>query len=153
MNCPAITCNPNTEFQCTESYCITSKWVCDGDYDCLDGKDEQGCAKPPSTVSFCLPKEYECGDHLTCIHRAWLCDGTKDCPDGSDESPANCQNITCRPDQFQCKDRSCISGHLHCNKDKDCPDGSDEEDCGKFKVFYRSLFIVSWSNAVSKMYF
>lgn len=92
----------------------------------------QGCPKVPSKISFCLDKEYECGDRLTCIHKSWLCDGTKDCPDGTDEAPENCQNITCRVDQFQCKDRSCITGHLHCNGHADCPDGSDEEDCGKY---------------------
>lgn len=94
----------------------------------------KGCPKVASKISFCLDKEYECSDKLTCIHKSWLCDGTKDCPDGSDESPENCQNITCRVDQYQCKDRSCISGHLHCNGHPDCHDGSDEEECGKQKT-------------------
>lgn len=39
-DCPPVTCAPDTEFQCAESYCITSRWRCDGDYDCNDGKDE-----------------------------------------------------------------------------------------------------------------
>lgn len=127
--CPAVTCAPDTEFQCSESTCIASRWVCDGEYDCLDGKDEQGCAKSATSTPICMPKEFECGDGITCIHKEWLCDGTKDCPDGSDESPSNCENTTCRPDQFQCKDRTCIQGHLHCSGHAECSDGSDEEDC------------------------
>ncbi|XP_018566692.1 very low-density lipoprotein receptor [Anoplophora glabripennis] len=129
-HCPTVTCAAETKFQCSEQICIANKWRCDGERDCADGKDEQGCPKVGTGVSFCLSEEYECADKLTCIHKSWLCDGAKDCPDGSDEAPDNCQNITCRADQFQCKDRSCISGHLHCSGHADCPDGSDEEDCG-----------------------
>lgn len=80
-------------------------------------------------MSLCLAKEFECGDRITCIHRAWLCDGAKDCPDGSDEDATHCTNITCRQDQFQCKDQTCIPGHLHCSGKKDCADGSDELNC------------------------
>lgn len=129
-NCPTITCKKDTEFQCTDRYCISSNWRCDGDSDCANGKDEQGCPKPTQTMSFCPSQEFGCSDRLTCIHRAWLCDGTKDCPDGGDESPTHCQNVTCRPDQFQCKDRSCIAGRLHCNGHPECADGSDEVNCG-----------------------
>ncbi|XP_060537054.1 very low-density lipoprotein receptor isoform X2 [Cylas formicarius] len=131
-DCPAVNCAPDTEFQCSENFCIPSKWRCDGEYDCFEGKDEQGCPKSANVgASFCLPQEHECADRLTCIHRGWLCDGTKDCPDGSDEVPAHCQNITCRADQFQCRDRSCIAGPLHCDGRADCADGSDETDCGE----------------------
>lgn len=82
------------------------------------------------TTTPCLPHEYQCKDRITCLHHSWLCDGDRDCPDGDDEHTANCKNVTCRADQFQCGDRSCIPGHLTCNGDKDCTDGSDEKDCG-----------------------
>ncbi|CAH0562071.1 unnamed protein product [Brassicogethes aeneus] len=128
-NCPSVTCTEN-EFQCNEKFCISNKWRCDSEYDCIDGRDEQGCPKTPVTVNLCLPQEYECADRLTCIHKEWLCDGTKDCPDGSDEAPENCVNKSCRADQFQCKDRTCIPGYLHCNDKAECFDGSDELNCG-----------------------
>ncbi|XP_030748487.1 very low-density lipoprotein receptor-like isoform X1 [Sitophilus oryzae] len=129
-DCPAVSCAPESEFQCSEKFCVPSRWRCDGEYDCLNGKDEQGCPLRPH-ASVCLNSEHECNDHLTCIHKSWLCDGTKDCPDGSDEEPSHCANITCRPDQFQCTDRSCIAGALLCDGHPNCMDGSDERDCGK----------------------
>ncbi|XP_017776148.1 PREDICTED: very low-density lipoprotein receptor-like isoform X2 [Nicrophorus vespilloides] len=127
-DCAPVTCSSETEFQCSEYHCISKRWKCDGDSDCLDGKDEIGCAKTQHQ-SFCLSHEFECGDRITCIHRAWLCDGTKDCLDGTDESKDHCQNITCRSDQFQCGDRTCIPGHMHCSGQPECTDGSDEKDC------------------------
>lgn len=131
--CPEVSCAPDTEFQCSEKFCIPLKWRCDGEYDCLDGRDEQGCpARPHPTV--CLPSEHECSDRITCIHKNWLCDGTKDCPDGSDEAPAHCGNVTCRTDQFQCSDRSCLPGALLCNGQPDCPQGEDEKDCNSLAV-------------------
>lgn len=41
VNCPPVSCNSNSEFACSEKYCITSKWKCDGDLDCPDGIDER----------------------------------------------------------------------------------------------------------------
>lgn len=61
-----------------------------------------------------------------------MCDGTKDCPDGDDEDQTACKNITCRLDQFQCNDKTCIPGNLACSGTAECNDGSDELNCGKF---------------------
>lgn len=43
QNCPVTTCAPDTEFACTDGYCINSRWRCDRDFDCADGSDEQAC--------------------------------------------------------------------------------------------------------------
>lgn len=85
----------------------------------------------PNKTSVCLSGEFACSDRITCVKQSWVCDGSKDCPDGADESPDICKDIKCRSDQFQCKNRACIAGHLHCNGIKECSDGSDEEDCSK----------------------
>lgn len=37
--------------------------------------------------------------------------------------------LTCRPDEFQCGDGTCIHGTKQCNKVHDCPDYSDEAGC------------------------
>ncbi|XP_061385720.1 very low-density lipoprotein receptor isoform X5 [Danaus plexippus] len=134
VKCPAPTCQPHSHFSCADGHCVTARWRCDGDIDCPDGSDEMGCATTPKITSPCIATEFECRDRITCVHRAWVCDGDKDCADGGDEAPELCRgNVTCRLDQFTCKDHSCIPGALYCNGDKDCPDGSDEVNCTKPK--------------------
>ncbi|XP_037718730.1 very low-density lipoprotein receptor-like isoform X2 [Drosophila subpulchrella] len=119
-------CGPNS-FTCHSGTCISRGWVCDGENDCNTGEDEmQNCT---TSNSICLTSEFQCSDMITCLHSSWVCDGEKDCIGGEDESPENCPSISCRPDQFQCDDRSCIAGLLTCNGDRDCLDGSDEKNC------------------------
>ncbi|XP_037809817.1 low-density lipoprotein receptor isoform X2 [Lucilia sericata] len=128
-NCAKVPCDAH-EFTCTNGACIHKKWKCDGDPDCYDGSDELNCRNVTETHTPCLAHEYQCKDRITCLHPSWLCDGECDCPGCDDEVDQNCKNNTCRPDQFQCADRSCIAGHLICNGESDCTDKSDELNCG-----------------------
>ncbi|KAG6455252.1 hypothetical protein O3G_MSEX009116 [Manduca sexta] len=135
LKCPAPTCQPQSHFSCADGHCISAWWHCDGDIDCPDGSDETGCATTPKVRSPCISTEFECHDRMTCVHKAWVCDGDRDCPDGGDEAPELCRgNVTCRLDQFQCKDHSCIPGALYCNGVRDCPDGSDEFNCTRTRT-------------------
>lgn len=134
LNCPAARCT-DTEFKCDDGVCITAKWRCDGDADCADASDERHCnATQPASV--CLAGEFACADRITCVHRSWVCDGAADCPGGDDELAPGC-NATCRTDQFQCRDRACIAGHLQCSGRPECADGSDEVNCDGRQVAAR----------------
>ena len=46
-------CNPG-QFQCPDHRCLAPSFVCDGDRDCVDGADEQGCSEYLSTLQFSL---------------------------------------------------------------------------------------------------
>ena len=104
-----ITSIPNSEnvckdhqFECISydrniSSCIPREWVCDGQYDCIDMKDEENCEHKEQ---ICDPKsEWKCEDGQ-CIYSSWRCDGDNDCTDGSDER--GCTNNVCDdPNKFK----------------------------------------------------
>ncbi|XP_067340392.1 low-density lipoprotein receptor-like [Channa argus] len=102
--------------------CVMYSHVCDGEEDCNDGSDEEGCAL------HCKAGEFQCSHGNRCIPPEQVCDGQYDCQDLSDEMDCSkliegchrrCDNNTrCIPDTFLC------------DGERDCADGSDEEKCG-----------------------
>ena len=42
------------------------------------------------------------------------------------------ESTSCRRNQFQCKNKNCISKYVLCNSRDDCGDNSDESFCGMF---------------------
>uniref|UniRef100_A0A4W5QCD1 EGF-like domain-containing protein n=1 Tax=Hucho hucho TaxID=62062 RepID=A0A4W5QCD1_9TELE len=113
------TCEPLTQFSCSNGRCVSVKWHCDSDDDCGDGSDEVGC------VHACSSAQFQCASGK-CIPDHWACDGDDDCGDNSDE------NTTCTgTEEFHCRvdGGTCIPERWRCDGDKDCEDGSDEADC------------------------
>ena len=94
------TCDFNKHYTCSNSTCILISYVCDGVFDCADGRDEMLCEEMLCTSttecqeqliitnSSCSIMHYRClsGD---CIRLDQLCDWRADCPDNSDEGHCN----------------------------------------------------------------
>lgn len=107
---------PEGEFKCKGSVngmpgsrCILMKFRCDGDNDCEDWSDEEGCENIKSAS--CTSSEFRCADG-TCIPNKWKCDMEQDCDGGEDEKSCSEQEKaarrTCEEDEYQCKDGRCI---------------------------------------------
>ncbi|XP_077997838.1 low-density lipoprotein receptor-related protein 2-like [Glandiceps talaboti] len=113
---------PDYTFTCQNGRCVSIRWQCDGDNDCLDNSDEEGCG----TEHTCSSGAFTC-DNNHCISSRWKCDGTDNCGDNSDEQ--SCVQGNCTAGEFECGNGNCIPPRWVCDTDNDCLDGSDEMDC------------------------
>ncbi|XP_038071343.1 uncharacterized protein LOC119740207 isoform X2 [Patiria miniata] len=120
------------EFNCGER-CVPRRFLCDQDWDCLDGRDESEeiCSQPMPIV--CSRLEMLCDNDSKCVSMTALCDRIPDCDDGRDEM--NCEGPVvprdnCPIGQISCPTSDqCISLGAICDGNDDCSDGMDEMDC------------------------
>ncbi|POI34428.1 hypothetical protein CIB84_001817 [Bambusicola thoracicus] len=114
---------PRTHMPCRDgTECVAQEYVCDGEKDCTDGSDEDGCAQ------LCdAPGAFHCASSTTCVGANERCDGVPQCPDASDEmgcwSPT--QDCALRCDAAT----RCVPESWLCDGHADCLDHTDEQGC------------------------
>ncbi|KAJ7407454.1 hypothetical protein WISP_126041 [Willisornis vidua] len=117
LSCPRthVSCRDGTE-------CVAQEYVCDGEKDCADGSDEDGCAQLCN-----IPGAFHCMSGAMCIGAGERCDGVPQCPDASDETGCWIPTQEC---SLRCDAATrCIPKSWLCDGHADCLDRTDEQGC------------------------
>ncbi|XP_010214140.1 PREDICTED: putative vitellogenin receptor [Tinamus guttatus] len=121
---PRLSC-PRTHVLCRDgTECVAQEYVCDGEKDCVDGSDEDGCAQLCDT-----PGSFRCSNGAMCVRPEERCDGLPQCPDASDE--AGCWHPTSECARRCDGNFRCVPESWLCDGHADCLDGADEQGCGE----------------------
>lgn len=105
-------------FKCGNGECVLPDWVCDGQKDCSNGRDEDACHNLGLEIKFTC-------DNRKKIPISKYCDFQHDCRD--DEK--DCARPPCSSEEFKCTSGRCISKEFYCDGKSDCADRSDEKLC------------------------
>uniref|UniRef100_A0A672UIJ1 Corin, serine peptidase n=1 Tax=Strigops habroptila TaxID=2489341 RepID=A0A672UIJ1_STRHB len=124
-------CSPS-HFKCRSGRCVLASRRCDGQADCEDDSDEDGCGCTERGL-------WECPLKKLCIKHTMICDGFPDCPDMMDEK--NCS--FCEESELECANHECVPRELWCDGQADCSDSSDEWDCVTLSKNMNSLMFLT----------
>ena len=95
-NCKDYQCS--SHYKCSRSYCIPWSYVCNGQWDCPEGYDEE-ISNICHQQNACKTM-YKCkSTHSMCIHLNDICDYHYDCPFHDDEFFCELHHIKC---PFEC---------------------------------------------------
>ena len=114
--CPSnyLNCGPG-------DLCLAPVFVCDGELDCINGRDEEKCHIDNDHFSniTCPEDSFHCTGSSFCLPERWRCDGHRDCKFDDDE--LNCKSLNSQCEGFVCKsDSKCIAKSWKCDGQKDC---------------------------------
>jgi hypothetical protein len=96
-------------FLCSDSYCIPTYLLNNGEHDCPRGEDER-------IANLTCPGYYRCQKSGSCVHKIHLCDGVYQCPEKDDEMycALKCpQQCVCEGLAFKCSAMIDPLQHLH----------------------------------------
>lgn len=103
-------------FRCRthKDYCIIAAWRCDGEDDCGDMSDEEGCDSQVCND----PTEFKCNLTGRCIPPSFRCDHDHDCGPGDTSDEENCPaQDQCDPQKhFTCANGRCILKSWRCDE-------------------------------------
>ncbi|CAC5395313.1 CORIN [Mytilus coruscus] len=123
-------------FNCSvDNLCIPQEYVCDRQWACSDGQDEQNC------------DEQNCGKILTCVDNLrsmYVIDSGHALMDKMNKTVVR---------YFNCSvDNLCIPQEYVCDRQWACSDGQDEQNCGKSGwitfVYLRSMYVIDSGHAL-----
>ncbi|XP_010075590.1 PREDICTED: low-density lipoprotein receptor-related protein 2-like, partial [Pterocles gutturalis] len=123
---PHLSC-PRTHVPCRDgTECVAQEYLCDGEKDCADGSDEDGCAQLCDT-----PGAFHCASGAVCVRAGEHCDGVPQCPDASDEMGCWSPTQECA---LRCDAATrCVPESWLCDGHADCLDHADEQGCAPKK--------------------